>query len=76
MNKFYDSSMHFETKATSTKKVFTIKFPIDLLLSLKWDEEELKVLQELDDSTKVSDKLIMLSMIAKQQEERYGDEQE
>lgn len=62
--------MYFETRATDTKKIFTIKFPYDVIFSLRWDEDEQKKLQDYEKSERVSDKLSMLAMIAKKIEDR------
>jgi hypothetical protein len=78
MQQFHDSQMYFDTKATDNKKIFTIKFPIDALLSMRWDEKQLKKLNKYDKSSKVSDKLLMLAMIAVKLEknEIIGEEDE
>lgn len=68
--------MYFETRATDNKKIFTIKFPIDALLTLQWPEEDLALLKQYDESKEVSDKLKMLAMIAENIENRGGETKE
>jgi hypothetical protein len=75
MANFQEAGMYFETKSTDTKKIFTIKFPYDVLLTIRWDEKELKKLQKLDSSDKISDQFQMLSMIAKKVEARTNDKE-
>lgn len=67
---FSAHSMYFETHSTDTKKIFTVKFPYDVIFSLRWDEDEQRLLQDYEKSQKVSDKLTMLAMIAKKIEDR------
>jgi hypothetical protein len=74
MDKFHNQGLYFETKTTSTKKIFKVSFPIDALLSLRWNEKELKKLNKLDQSDNVADKLEMMSLIARKLEGTDGKE--
>lgn len=67
--------VYFESRANDTKKIFTIKFPIDVLLGINWDKEEQKLLKTYDQSVLVADKLRMLTMITEKIESK-GDEGE
>jgi hypothetical protein len=65
MDKFHSEGLFFETKTTSTKKIFKVSFPIDALLGIRYNEKELEKLNKLDKSDKVADKLEMMSLIAR-----------
>lgn len=64
MHKFHNEGLYFESVTGASKKHFKVSFPFDAYLSLKWDEEELKALRAFEDSEFISDKLLMLAMIA------------
>lgn len=62
--KFHNSGLYFESVTANEKKHFKISFPIDIYLSLNWAEEEREALMEYDKSEFISDKLLMLALIA------------
>lgn len=66
--------MYFDSKATDTKKIFTIKFPYEVIFSLKWPKEDMDLLNIYENSDLISEKLTMLAMIAHKIEARGGDE--
>lgn len=66
--------LRFDSKATATEKIFTVRFPIDGLLSINWTTKELKKLRKLDNSDLASEQLKMLSMLASKLE-LGGEEQ-
>lgn len=67
-DKLRKDSMYFDTQNGETKKIFTIKFPHELIYSLKWDLGQVEKLKKYEESENISDKLLMLSMIAEKVE--------
>ena len=70
MANFHNSGLYFESVSTDTKKHFKVSFPYDIYFSLKWDEDELEALQAYEKSDNISDKLLMLALIASKIEAR------
>lgn len=60
--------IYFDSRANDRHKIFNIKFPIDALLSLNWNDKQIKKLQKLDKSELIQDKLEQLRMIAEKME--------
>lgn len=60
----HNEGLYFESVSTSTKKHFKVSFPYDAYLGLNWDEEELKAMKTYEESDYISDKLLMLALIA------------
>lgn len=75
MDKVQNNSMYFETTSTTTKKHFKVSFPIDVILTMRWDKEEIEQLTKYDKSELVSDKLKMMAMYAKKLEDKEKDDE-
>lgn len=61
--------MYFTSDAGPTKKIFKLTLPHEIVYSMKWDLGEVGKLKEYEVSDKISDKLLMLAMIAKKVED-------
>lgn len=61
---FHNAGLYFESVTTNTKKHFKVSFPFDAYLALNWDEDELEALHKYEESEFISDKLLMLALIA------------
>lgn len=61
--------MYFDTQNGATKKIFKVTFPHEVVYQMTWDLGETGKLKEYEESDKISDKLLMLAMIAKKVED-------
>lgn len=68
IGKLRKDSMYFDTQNGATKKIFKLTLPHEVVYTMKWDAVEVGTLKKYEESDKISDKLLMLAMIAKKVE--------
>lgn len=68
VDKLRHDSMYFTTQNGATKKIFKVTFPHEVVYGMEWNMTEVETLKKYEDSKKISDKLLMLAMIAKKVE--------
>lgn len=69
MDKLRKDSMYFTSESGLTKKIFKVTIPHNVIYSMKWNPVEVGDLKKYEESQKISDKLLMLAMIAKKVED-------
>lgn len=74
LNKFNNEGLYFESTSGANKKHFKVSFPIHAYLGLKWDSDELEALHKYEASEYISDKLLMLALIASKLESKPKEE--